>query len=346
MKKITYLSALFALVLLNGCSAPPPPDEPLRPVRTLIVGTGVAQSEQTYSGDVRARHESPLGFRINGKIIARLVDVGARVQAGQPLAKLDPANVAIQAALAQVQQGQAEADTKRFRELREKNFISQSALDAHETTLKAAQAQAGIARNQEDYATLRADASGVVAAVLADAGQVVGAGTPVVTLARDGEREVAISLPESTVGHFKVGESAEVKVWANEGKIYRGRIRELSPAADPTTRTYPARVTLLDADAKVALGMTAKVSFRTSNHNSLLIPAAAILQQGDQPAVWLVADGGKGSGTVSLRNVQVLAWRDDKALIGIGLKTGERIVESGVHKLHAGETIVFEKNVK
>lgn len=343
----TLAGTMLAALLLAACTEPPPPAEPPRPVRTLVVGTGSADSAQSFSGDVHARHETPLGFRIGGKMVARLVDVGHRVRDGQALARLDAADIALQAAQAQAQLAQAEADTKRFRELRARNFISQSALDAHETALKTAQAQGSLARNQESYATLRANAAGVVVAVLAEPGQVVNAGTPVLAVAHDGEREVAISLPESSVTRFKVGDAAEVRLWVDAadspGKTYRGRIRELAPAADPATRTYPARVTLIDADARVALGMTAKVSFRTEGGNgSLLIPAAAILQQGDQPAVWVVA----GDDTLSLRKVKVLDWRDDQALIGDGLKAGERIVERGVHKLHAGEKITFDKAAK
>lgn len=346
MTKPIARCALIAALILAACSEPLPSAEPPRAVRTIVISPGAAESQSSYSGEVRARHESPLGFRIPGKLIERLVDAGAVVKAGQPLARLDPADMALQAAQAQALLAQAEADAQRFRELRAKNFISQSALDAHETALKAAQAQAGIAHNQEGYATLRANAAGVVAAVLAEPGQVVAAGMPVLMLARDGAREVAISLPESAVTRFKVGDAAEISLWAsaddNPGKIYRGRIRELSPAADPVTRSYPVRVALLDADDKVALGMSAKVSFRARNDDSVLIPAAAILQQGEQPAVWLVA----GDGTVSLRQVKVLSWRDDMARIGAGLNAGERIVERGVHKLHAGEKILYVTTAK
>jgi len=315
-------------------------------VRTLLVGTESSVGEQSFSGDVHARHEIPLGFRIGGKLVARLADVGATAKAGQTLARLDPADVALQAAQSEAQRVLAEAEVKRFRELRTKNFISQAALDAHEAALKTAQAQAGLARNQEDYAVLRAAAPGVVAAVLAEPGQVIGAGAPVMVLARAGKREVAISIPESTIGRFKVGDVAEVRLWANAtdnpDKLYRGRLRELSPAADAVTRTYAARVSLLDADPRVMLGMTAKVSFRGADSRAVMIPATAIIHQDGQPAVWLVS----ADGTVSLRPVKVLAWRDDRAVIGDGLKTGERIIGSGVHKLHAGEKVMIEKAAK
>ena len=315
-----------------------PQPEPPRPVQTVVVGVSDSVGVLSFSGDVHARHEAPLGFRIAGKITARLVDPGAAVRAGQPLARLDPSDVALQTIQIEAQHALALAETGRYRELRAKNFISQSALDVRETALKAAEAEAGQARNQQDYATLRADADGVVVAVFAEPGQVVAAGAPVLRLARDGEREVAVSIPESVMRRFKVGDAAEITLWADEAKVYRGRIRELSPAADPATRTYPARISLRDADAAVALGMTARVSFRDKAEAALRVPATAIYQQGDQPAVWLVG----ADSVVTVRPVKVLRWSDDAAVIGAGLKPGERIVASGVHKLHAGEKVVFD----
>ena len=339
------IAVVALLATLAACSKPAPPAAPPRPVRTIVIGSGTTTSDLSYSGDVHARHESPLGFRISGKVIERLVDVGTRVSAGQALARLDPAIVALQAELARVQMKQAEDEAKRFRDLRARNFISQSALDAHETALKAAQAQAGISGRTEDYATLRADTAGVIAAVMVEPGQVVAVGAPIVILAKDGEREVVMSLPESALTRFKVGDNAEIRLWAdaeNVGKPYRGRVREISPAADPVTRTYPARVTIVDADSRVALGMTARVTFHVGSDNGIMIPASAVMQQGEQPAVWVIG----ADDVVSLRTVKVIAWRDDRALIGDGLTGGERIVESGVHKVHAGEKIAFDKALK
>ena len=336
------LACAIPALLIVACSKEVPPPAPPRPVAALVVGSSEASREQSFSGEVRARHETPLGFRIGGKITARLVDAGAVVKMGQPLARLDPADVALQASQAAAQLAQVDADTKRFRELRAKNFISQSALDAHETALTAARSQAGLARNQADYATLHADANGIVSAVLAEAGQVVAAGTPVFMLAQQGEREVLISIPESRIGRYKVGDVAAVSLWADEAKTYHGRIREITPAADPATRTYPARIALTDADTAVALGMTAKVVFTAKDTGGMLVPASAIYQQGEQPAVWVIDD----KGITSVRPVRVSAWQDGGAVITEGLKPGERIVASGVHKVHAGEKVVFgaEKN--
>jgi multidrug efflux system membrane fusion protein len=232
----------------------------------------------------------------------------------------------------------AEAEAKRYRELRDKNFVSQSALDAKETALKAAAAQAGLAGNQAGYTALRADHAGVIAATLAEVGQVVSAGQPVLRLAQDGEREVAIAIPETRYEGLKIGAPADVSLWSagNEAAHLSGHLRELSPAADPASRTYAARVALRSADAQAALGMTAEVRFK--NHDKrdrLVVPLSAIFQQGDQAAVWVVA----ADHSVSLRKVEVSAYRDNGAVIASGVAAGERIVSAGVHKLNAGEKI-------
>ena len=334
-------SILFLLLVavLAGCNKEIAPAAKIeRPALTLVVGSAATASGNTYSGEVRARYETQLGFRIGGKIIERLVDAGARVKAGQALMRLDPGDAGLQLGSAEAQYQLAEADAKRYRELRSKGFVSQSALDAKEAALKAAAAQAGLARNQSAYTTLHAERAGVIAATLAEAGQVVGAGQPVLRLAPDGEREVAIAIPEAQLANLKVGAAAEIVLLTagDSAAALVGRLRELSPAADPASRTYAARVTLTQSGPAVALGMTARVRF-TANKKSdgLLIPLTAIFQQGKQAAVWIVA----ADRTVSLRPVQVAAYRDDGAVIAGGLAAGERIVSNGVHRLAAGEKI-------
>jgi multidrug efflux pump subunit AcrA (membrane-fusion protein) len=326
------------------------------------------------------------------------VDAGARVQTGQVLMRLDPGDTGLQASSTEAQYQLAEAEAKRYRELRDKNFVSQSALDAKETALKAASAQAGLAGNQADYTTLRADHSGVIAATLAEVGQVVSAGQTVLRLAQDGEREVAIAIPETQFAGLKIGAPADVTLWSddvtrcaqasgetashstrpsqdagrvagygagtssprllpqsagcasnvseadrNEAtqsgehlRVLGGHLRELSPAADPASRTYAARIALSGADAQAALGMTAEVRFKSHDkRDQLVVPLSAIFQQGDQAAVWIVA----ADHSVSLRPVQVAAYRDNGAVIASGVAAGERIVSAGVHKLNAGEKI-------
>jgi membrane fusion protein, multidrug efflux system len=342
MKTIVLL--LTFVSFLSGCSkesAPEVKNEPAKidqPALTIVVGSVAYDSSSFYSGEVRARHETQLGFRIGGKIIARLVDAGARVQAGQILMRLDPEDSSLQASSAQAQYQLAEEEAKRYRELFNQKFVSKSALDAKETALKAAAAQAGLAGNQADYTTLRADHAGVIAATFAEVGQVVSAGQPVLRLAQDGPREVAIAIPETQFSGLKIGARAEISLWSagNEAAHLTGRLRELAAAADPASRTYAARVELSGKDTRAALGMTAQVRF--INHdkgNKLIVPLSAIFQQGDQAAVWVVA----ADHSISLRKVEVAAYRDNGAVIAGGLTAGERIVSAGVHKLNAGEKI-------
>lgn len=330
MKSILFMLALS--VWLAACNKEAaPPEKTARPALTRIAGDMPVKNDLEYSGEIRARHEPLLGFRIGGKIIERRVRIGMRVKAGDVLARLDAGDAVLQADSAEAQYRLALADAKRYRELRKNGFVSQAALDAKETALKSARAEAALARNQTDYAVLRAGRDGVIEALLADVGQVVGAGQPVMRLADLGETEVAFEIPEAQLSQFHVGDAAEVRV--GDLPPLKGRIRELSASADPASRTYPARVAL-DA-GNVALGMSARVLFRMPASDVLLIPLSAIYQQGKQAAVWVVS----GNHSVSLRPVSVSVYRDDGAIISGGLKAGERIVVAGVHRLSEGEII-------
>lgn len=329
--------------LLAACSEAPPPPAAPKLVRTLKVGAGDTATngiDRTYSGEVRARIETTLGFRVAGKIIERRADLGQAVKVGQVLARLDPSDAALQATQAEAQRALAAADLARSRDLRAKNFISAAALDARETAFKAAAAQAQLAKNQAAYTTLVADRNGVIGQVLAEPGQVVGVGQAVFRLAPDGEREIAIALPEGEVAGFKLGQAAEVSFWAVSDPAARplaGRLREVSPVADPVTRTFAARVSLKNADPLLPLGMTATVRFPTGATGAakLIVPLTAIFQQGEQPAVWKVG----ADGTVNLQPIVVAAYSDASALVTGGLVGGEQIVAAGVNLLTAGEKV-------
>jgi RND family efflux transporter MFP subunit len=340
-KLIPLLLLSLVLTACNEKAAAPAPVE--RPASTFVVGAVAQDKGNLYSGEVHARYETVLGFRIGGKIVERLVDAGSQVKKGQVLARLDASDTGLKESAAAAQYRLAEDDVKRFRELREKGFVSQSALDAKETALKAAAAEAGLARNQAAYTTLVSDRDGVVAATYAEVGQVVAAGQAVVRVAQQGEREVAISIPESRYTSIRVGMPAEIELSGadNAKQVLHGRVREVSPAADPASRTYPARVAIDAKNERLALGMTAQVKLgeagkaAESGLDGYLVPLSAIFQQGEQAAVWIVA----ADHSVSLRPVVVKAYRDDGALIGSGLAAGERIVSAGVHKLSAGEKV-------
>lgn len=328
---------LMMLAVLAGCGEKaPPPDVTVQApklVKTLKVDAGETATAQRYSGEVRARVETTLGFRVGGKLVERRVDAGARVKAGQVLARLDPTDQQLTAAQAEANRALASAELKRTQDLRQQNFISEAALDTRKTAAIAADAQARLAKNQSTYTTLKADAPGVIAAVLAEPGQVVTTGQAVFRLARDGGREVAIAVPESRLAGLTVGTPATVEVWA--GKTYAGVLRELAPVADAATRTFAARIAITDADETVALGMTATVSFATTADVRFVVPLAAILQQGEKPAVWVIGP----DQSVSQRIIEIERYGDAGAIVKSGLNAGETIVAAGAFKLTAGEKV-------
>lgn len=336
------LALMILAASLAACSEAPPPPAAPKLVRTLTVGAGataVNGAERSYSGEVRARIETTLGFRVAGKIVERRADVGQAVKAGQVLARLDAADAGLQLTQAEAQRALAAADLARYRDLRAKNYISASALDARETAFKAAEAQAALAKNQSSYTTLVADRNGVIGQVLAEPGQVVAIGQAVFRLAPDGEREIAIAIPESEVSGFKLGQAAEVSFWSAgaAGKPLAAHLREVSPVADPVTRTFAARVSLKNADPLLPLGMTATVRFAGAKPGGqgLLVPLTAVFQQGDQPAVWRVG----ADGTVTLQRITVASYTDAGAVVSAGLAGGEQIVAAGVNLLTAGEKV-------
>ena len=337
--RISNLSAACIVVLLAACSDQVAKVEPLRPVLTEVVGTSAATEVFAYAGEVRSRVEQPLGFRIAGKITERLVDAGAVIKPGQILARLDPADTALSASAAAAQHQLAEADARRYLELRRQNFVSQAALDSRETALQAAAAQSDLARNQSAYTVLKADQPGVVGQVLAEVGQVVSPGQAVFRVARADTLEVAIAIPESRLAEARAASAtgrAEVTLWADDALRYRGQLREIAAMADPVTRTYAARVSIADADPRVVFGMTATVRFLASGDSERLsIPQSALFQNDGKPAVWLVGE----DGSVSLRNVEVWRYADETVELKSGLARGERIVVAGVHKLTSGEKI-------
>jgi len=332
--------AACALALLAACAREEAPPPLVRPMLTMVVGAAAGGEVRSYAGEVRSRIEQTLAFRIAGKLAERRVDAGDSVRAGQLIARLDPVDAALAAGSADAQRALAEADAARYRELKARNFVSQSALDSRETALKAAAAQADIARNQSAYTTLRADQPGVVAQLLAEVGQVLAAGQPVIRVSRSDLPEVAIAVSETQRRSLRVGMPAEIVLWAEEGRRYHGTVREIAASADAQTRTYAVRVAMADADERVALGMSATVEFTGAAGDlgapaRLAVPQSAIIQKDGKPAVWLV----NANETVSLRPVTMGRYLDESVLIESGLAAGERIVVAGVHKLAEGERI-------
>jgi len=338
-----------SLLLSNACGRGGKVEEAPRPV---LVTHPVASDHtaSAFAGDVRAREESPLSFRVGGKLVQRNVDVGDHVRAGQVLATLDPGDLQAQARAAQAQLaaaeaelGRARADQARFAKLANEQLVSRSTLDAQNAAATAAQGQVNaaradveVARNQAAYSQLRATRDGVIAARQAEAGQVVAAGQSVFTLAADGVREIAFALPETMIASVKAGQAVQVEAWSRPGQRWNGRIREISPAADPASRTFAARVTVDAPAGAIELGQSARVYLPTNGNGGLSVPIAALQRENGKASVFVVD---MKSSTVKLRPVQTGAFGEDRVPVQGGLQADEWVVAAGGHLLRDGQKV-------
>lgn len=344
-------SLLIALALLAGCHG-----DGNAPVASRVVlvqpaaPASQAGAQMSFTGEIRARHETDLAFRVGGKLVSRLVDAGAEVRAGMPLARLDPADLQLNRQSAQAQLAAAEsdaatakADRERYADLLAKKFVSQAAFDARnnaatlaQARVEQARAQAAVSGNQVGYGTLTSDQAGVITAVLAEPGQVVSAGQPVLRLARPEEKEVAIVVPENRIGELKAAKNMTVSLWAYPDLQLKGELRELSPAADAATRTYAARIRILNPPPTVRLGMSARVAVggAPTAEAPIVVPLAALVDQGQGPAVWIVVDKKARRQPVTVRQ-----YREDGAVLADGLKGGELVVVTGAHRLATDQLV-------
>jgi len=344
-------AAALALALLGGCSHSEAPADEVRPVRALTLTAGAIRSSAEFSGDVRPRYESQLGFRVGGKISSRKVDVGTVVKRGQVLMQLDPQDLRLgqdqaQANLraAQTNYELTRADLKRYQDLRGQNFVSQAVLDQKLAAARSAQASVEAARaasheqaNQTGYANLVSDADGVVTAINAEVGQVVQAGTPVVRVARTDEKEVVIGVPEDQVDELhgdKMRSDVRVRLWADPNRSIAGKIREVSPVADPATRTYTVKVSIPPQE-DVRLGMTAVVRIAQAGADTAIkVPLSALCQNKGQTSVWVIENG-----AVRAVPVQVGGVSGNDVLISSGVKAGQTVVTAGVNLLKPGQKV-------
>lgn len=349
------MPGLVIAILATGCSRPEPAPTPVRAVRTQVLGTAAWDARTEYAGDVRARTESRLAFRVSGKLVERPAQLGDTVRKGQLLARLDPQDLRLieesaRAAVvaAEANAIQAQADLERFKGLNAQGFISAAELERRSTAARAAQAQleqaraqAGVQGRQTAHGTLVADAAGVITAIEAEPGAVVAAGTPVLRLAWDGPRDVVFAVPEDRVAAMRalLGKPAalEVRVWGQTQPM-PASVREVSAAADPTTRTFLVKADLGPAAASsVRLGQTVSISLPPPDGaQAIKIPLSALSQQQGQNAVWLL-DG--ASMTVKLQRVDVAGADANQAVIAAGLRSGQEIVTAGVHLLTPGEKV-------
>ena len=352
--RLTLLpAAIAAFLLLVGCKGKEPEVkvEAPRPVRSVVAKMTASAGVLSLPGDIRPRIESRLGFRVGGKLLQRTVSVGDRVVPGQVLARLDPTDLApaLQAQQAQLESARTDRDLAaveldRLRSLKNQNYISQGSLDRQQATydsavsrFNAAQAQLRQARNAIDFQVMHADAAGVVTAVEAEVGQVVTAGQPVIRVAQTAEREVAVNIPEADLDDVRRVKAWSVLVPALGDRVITAKIRELSPIADPASRTYAARLTLSGKLDDIALGMTALVQSSAQGGPSyIVLPLSALHSRDGKTQVWRVDPSKR---TVEPVEVTTAGLLDDSVRIASGISAGDRIVTAGANLLLAGQPV-------
>jgi RND family efflux transporter MFP subunit len=338
--------ATFAIPAQEASAARDPRQDP--PIVRLVTAASVAGSERGFTGIVGARVQSNLGFRVAGKIVERLVNVGQHVKAGQPLMRIDETDLrlaltakrnAVAAARASVVQ--LDADERRYASLLDDGWVprqryeqAKAALDTAEAQLAAAEAEARVAENEATYALLAADADGTVIETLGEPGQVVSAGQTVVRIAQAGPREAVVALPETI--RPAIGSVAEASVFGRDGRRYAARLRQLSDAADAQTRTYEARYVLDGEAAAAPLGATVTIWLASqASRPEVQVPLGAVLDDGGKTGVWVFDSG---TSTVHFRPVQLVRVSSETAVIS-GLSAGDRIVSLGAHLLQEGARV-------
>lgn len=348
-----FLPAFGLALGLAGCIDPAPAEPAAaapRPVQVMQVTLRPLEADKSFVGVVRARKEIDLSFRVGGKLAQRLVDVGQRVREGEVIARLDPQDLRLQLesaeaefAAATANLSQTSAEDSRYRTLTARGFASAADLDRKSVAreeaagrLERARRALDLARNQLAYADLKSDADGVVIAAAAEPGQVLASGQTVVRLARLDEKEAAVALPETALAAAR-RDAATVSLWAEPDRVFKARLRELSPQADAASRTYAARFTLEGADDRVALGMTAFVTLRPEGaRDAARLPLAAVFDKGAGPRVFVVDPTTR---MLEARPVTVAGYTAESALVSDGLKDGESVVTMGTHLLEPGKTV-------
>jgi len=345
-----FIALIGVLVLnLTGCTGNKSAAEQTPLVRSIVVKMNEFDQAANYAGEVRGRYESQLSFQVGGKIIRRNVELGNRVKAGDVLMEIDPKDVQQSVAItsaqlysAQSQLTLSENNLNRYRTLFEQGGISRAQYEQYENAytaavaaMRQASAQNAQGANQLGYTSLRADSAGVISAIAVEAGQVVGAGQPVVTLVQDGEREIEIDVPENRYKDILNAKDIKVTFWALPDQTVSGSVREIAPIADKNSRTYKVRISLKNPPSEMNLGMTATVTTSVSgSQSSTQIPLSAIFQTGATPSVWVVAGN-----SVSLRPVTLGSFGDGTVQVVSGLGNNEVVITAGVHKLKEGQKV-------
>ena len=341
-------AAAFATLAVPVQEARAVSDARQEPIVRLVATAPVAGSERSFTGVIGARVQSNLGFRVAGKIVERLVNVGQQVKAGQPLMRIDDADLrlalaakrnAVAAARAAVVQ--ATPDEKRYASLLDGGWVARqryeqakAALDTAEAQLAAAEAEARVAENEATYAVLVADTDGTVVETLGEPGQVVTSGQTVVRLAQAGPREAVVALPETI--RPAIGSMAEASLFGSDGRRYTAHLRQLSDSADAQTRTYEARYVLDGEAAAAPLGATVTIRLASQpNEPEIQVPLGAVLDNGEKTGIWVLDST---SSTVHFQPVKLVRVTSETAVVS-GLSSGDRVVSLGVHLLHEGQRV-------
>ncbi len=345
---------LLVLFSLPGCSKSIDKIDDVRPVKVIKVSPSSISEVAEYAGDVRARVTTRIGFRVSGKIVARKVDVGSAVKKGQILMQLDPQDQELlqTQALSSVKASEiardyALSEFNRYRNLYDKKFVSQTLLDSKEAAYRSAQANydQSVANNryqsnQTNYTTLVANADGVVTSIDAEVGQVVTAGTPVLQIANPGEMEIVVAIPEDKVDKIRQLNNVQVRLWAQPKNLIDGVIREISPIADPVTRTFTIKISLPEQPQEMHLGMTAYAIFTSkSPARQITLPITALLEYKNGYAVWVVENN-----LLKLVPVETGDSSGNDVIITGNLKEGQAVVIAGVASLHAGQKVTVMRD--
>jgi multidrug efflux system membrane fusion protein len=353
------ISRCMILILLIGslsaCEAKSAPEQEdvVRPVKTALLGPVSRQRTLTYSGVVRPRIESAIGFRVTGKIVERFVNVGDRVEIGQLIARLDETDLKLaeKSATATLNAARTRRDVAsinldRAKPLLPKGFISKAEFDTRKNEMDAAtsafdsaEAELRQATNAVGYATLKADVAGIVTSVTAEPGQVLSAGQPVITLAKAGEIEIAIDIPEQEAGRVSIGQHADVSLWAHPNDRVDGQVREIAGQADATSRTYAVRIATNNPPPSARLGMTASVSIRVDQEPApIVVPLTSVTEIDGASVVFLVDPANK---VVRKTPVVIDGVTDGGVRIAGGLQEGDRVVSAGVQFLSDGMRVML-----
>lgn len=336
-------------VIWKGSSNSKVQAEHIPVVRTAVIGDTNTAQGYTYSGEVRGRYESQLAFQVSGKIMKRNIELGSIVNAGDVLMQIDAKDIqqtvnnnSAQVYSAQSQLKLAESNLSRYQQLLDQGAISQAQYDQYINTynvavagVRQASSQYTQGANQLDYSLLRADKPGIVSSISAEVGQVVSSGQSVITVIQTGEQEVEINVPENRIEEVRKVGQIKVSFWALPNVSVDGKIREIAPMADQTTRTFKVRISLLNPPPEIKLGMTAAVT--VANHNAqamVSIPLAAVYQDDDTPKVWVVKED-----VLTLQPIQTANFGKGTIQVISGLQHGDRIVIAGVHKLKEGQKV-------